>query len=135
MVHNQTLSLVIQLIHTIFVTSLIIFPLITSKYDLQYSILILLMTFHWFLCCGECIISYIEKKLLNDKYQMGDNANYKPYHNIVTKKIRNIFRIFNIIIFLLIIYRNYKNDNFYLILFFLILSFFLYFARMKYFIY
>jgi len=71
MVHNQTLSLVMQLIHTIFVTSLIIFPLITSKYDLQYAILILLMTLHWVLCCGECIISYFEKKLLNDKYQMG----------------------------------------------------------------
>jgi hypothetical protein len=40
MIHNHTISKLIQLIHTFFVITLIIVPLITSKYDLHYSILI-----------------------------------------------------------------------------------------------
>lgn len=130
MIHNHTISKVLQLIHTLFVIALIIVPLITSKYDLHYSILILLMTIHWFLCCGECIISYYEKIYLNNNYKMGDNPNLKPYHEIVTKNIRKIFRVFNTIVFLLIIYRNYNKNNFYPILLILFLSFILYFIKM-----
>jgi hypothetical protein len=36
----------------------------TNKYDLYFSIYIFLIFLHWLLFKNECILSYLEKKLL-----------------------------------------------------------------------
>lgn len=95
-----------------------------TKYDIYILLFILLIKIHWFFLKGECILSYIEKKLVLDNYKLGDDIycvpmNYFFNSNFIYKKnnifdnliINNIFNINNILIFY-ILYKNINSTNF-----------------------
>jgi hypothetical protein len=48
-----------------------------KNFDLMYLAFAAFILVHWIICKFECIISYIEKKLLNPSYQLGSD----PFDN------------------------------------------------------
>ena len=80
-------------------------------YDIYFSLFILLQTIHWGILKNECIVSYIEKKLINPDYKLGDKPkwipHYKVYHNKLTLLLKAILILGALI---LIIFRNNKNN-------------------------
>lgn len=73
---------IIQLIHY-FIDSfnMTYIVLFNPMYDIYYMIWLLLEISHWLLLKNECIISYIEKKLINNSYELGSNPRWTPYYS------------------------------------------------------
>jgi hypothetical protein len=63
-------------------------------YDFYYAAFLLVQTLHWASLKNECIITYIEKKLIDPNYILGSNIKHLPhnetYHNDVTLTIKAI---------------------------------------------
>ena len=112
MTESKLLLATIQLIH-FFIVAICMFYifLFNPIYDIYYSGFILCQTIHWGLLKNECIVSYIEKKLIHPNYQLGDKPkwipHYKVYHNKITILLKAIF-ILGALTF--IIFRNRKNN-------------------------
>lgn len=96
-----------------------------TKYDIYLLLFMLLIKIHWFFLKDECILSYIEKKLVLDNYKLGDDIYCIPIDyffniNYIYKK-ESIFdnpiinTIFNSIFSLYILYKNINSTNFILI--------------------
>ena len=119
------ISIGIQIFHTILSIYTTLFPHIYQKYDIYYIIYLFLLSLHWYLCKGECIITYLEKKILNKSYKLGDNPNYSPFHNIIGKKTMKLLNSLFIINYLLILYRNYNSSNFNIIILLTLLTIYL----------
>jgi hypothetical protein len=84
-----------------------IFPPI---YDIYFSLWMFLVTLHWALLKRECILSYIEKKLINPKYKLGDDPYNLPYQDIYYNKYTLSIKWLSLFIALcVIIYRNIEN--------------------------
>lgn len=93
-----------------------------TKYDIYILLFILLIKIHWFFLKGECLISYIEKKIVLDNYKLGDDLycipiNYLLNLNYIYKK-EKIFdnpiikSIYNNILIFYILYKNINSTNF-----------------------
>ena len=50
-------------------------------YDFYLIIFIFFQALHWLILKNECIISYTEKKLINQNYKLGYNISYIPHEN------------------------------------------------------
>ena len=50
-------------------------------YDIYFCGFILLQTFHWILLKNECSLSYIEKKLINPNYKLGEDPKWIPHYD------------------------------------------------------
>ena len=90
------------------------------QFDFYFIIIAFLQSMHWLVLKNECIITYIEKKLLDPNYKLGDNIAYNPYENIYyfnNKLLINIKTFIFFIIILYICYRNRKNKIVYLLIF------------------
>ena len=124
---------IIKTIHIIndifFSTYIFIFD---KKYDIYFVIYILILVTHWTLLKNECILSYIEKKLINKNYKLGEDPFNHPYHKELPKEIKKIFTILKYINLLYIIYRNIYN-KYILILIFIIFIMTIYNQRKNYF--
>jgi hypothetical protein len=62
----------------------------------------LCQSLHWLLLKCECIISYIEKKLINIEYKLGDN----PGYDIFNKSIILLLDLISLTIIFILFYRN-----------------------------
>ena len=99
---------VLHLLNEIFLSSYVfIFP---KKYDIYYICYILFIIIHWILLKNECIISYIEKKLIDKDYSLGSKPYLHPYHSFVPTYLIHLFEILKFINLLIIYFRN-SNDK------------------------
>ena len=65
---------VVSWFHFALVVFCVAFPLLFSRdrdLDLVYLSFVTLVVAHWFLLCGECVLSYLEKKLFFETYDLG----------------------------------------------------------------
>jgi hypothetical protein len=81
------------------------FPLFVTTYDVEYMLYLSAIAIHWAILKDECLISYIEKKVINNKYVLGENGDLPflsliNYENLPIIKFILFFSIFNIM------YRN-----------------------------
>lgn len=108
---NSILLYNITLFHIFIDVFLMSYIFIFSRiYDIYYCSFVLLQTIHWGLLKNECIISYVEKKLINSDYQLGDNVKWHPheeYHS--NQHIITLKAILILGTLLYIIFRNKKN--------------------------
>lgn len=76
------------------------------SFDFYFSLILLFQSFHWIIFKGECIINYIEQKLINTNYKLGDNPGYdgNPY-----PMISLIFQLAILFCITIIFYRNNNN--------------------------
>lgn len=121
------------LIEFFFTFYLIIFYY-TKKYDIIYSISLFIIFIHWKLFKGECILSYIEKKLLDNNYKMGTNIYHHPFKEVQNKYISLLMDFIKFITVIIVFIRNIQNIYIFIMLFILILNQFyhLYFKIKKY---
>jgi hypothetical protein len=70
---------VVMLLHSMLLCYMILYPLLSSHYDLSYLIIIFLIVGHWMLFNNECVLSYLEKKCFDPKYLLGKNGQNKFY--------------------------------------------------------
>lgn len=91
---NYTLEFV-KFLHTLIDISLCSYIFIASPvYDIYYAIVLLLQTLHWGALKNECIVTYIEKKLIDPKYELGSKIKWKPhvdtYYNLFTRLLKDL---------------------------------------------
>jgi hypothetical protein len=93
--NKQLLLEFVKLIHVVidFLICTYIF-LIDSIYDIYYSGFVFLQTIHWAVLKNECIVTYIEKKLIDPNYVLGSDINWLPhydtYYNETLKGLKSI---------------------------------------------
>jgi len=92
--------------------------LFNQMYDFYFIISIFLQFLHWLFFKNECVLNYVEKKLINNNYKLGNNISLVPFE----KRFYNDFFLkmkFVIIlsVLLCIYYRNkHKNIKYLLII-------------------
>lgn len=109
---NVILLAIIQLIH-FFIDAFCMFYifLFNPVYDIYYGSFILLQTMHWGALKNECIVSYVEKKLINQDYTLGDKPKWIPHYNVYHNKFTIYLKAILILGTLsFIIFRNRKNN-------------------------
>jgi hypothetical protein len=66
-------------------------------YDIYYALFVLIQTLHWAALKNECIITYIEKLLIDPNYELGSDIKYQPhtetYHNDITLVLKAVLII------------------------------------------
>jgi hypothetical protein len=130
MINKKNISKFFILLHILIIglpmIYFLLFLLNDNRYDIYYILGLLIIRFHWFFFKGECILTYIEKKILNPDYKLGSNifnaqVNEITNNNYIYKKIKPYsFENFNdikhnLFIFFILL-RNTKSKNFNLIL-------------------
>jgi len=108
---NNTLLLgIIQFIHFLIDSFNMSYIFIFSAvYDIYFVIWIFLQTIHWGLLKNECIVSYIEKKIINPNYLLGENPKWIPHYDIYYNKYTITFKSILIIGGLLFIVLRSKS--------------------------
>ena len=103
-----------------------------NKYDIYLLLFLLFVRLHWFFLKGECILSYIEKKVMLPNYKLGDDIFCSPWMELFTQdKTFDIFKEYyrnfteNLFIFF-ILYCNINSKNFNLLLLISIICIILY---------
>jgi len=103
---------VIQFIHFLIdsfnMTYIFIF---SAVYDIYFVIWIFLQTVHWGLLKNECIVSYIEKKMIDPNYELGENPKWIPHYDIYYNKYTITLKSILIIGTLLFIFIRSKSIN------------------------
>ena len=104
----------IQLIHILNEIFLSIYIFIFSKkYDIYFTIYLVIIAIHWLFIKNECIISYIEKKLINNNYILGSKPFYHPFRNLMPKYLIYLLDIMKFINIIVVLIRNYNNKYIY----------------------
>ena len=80
-------------------------------YDIFFVTWILSQTIHWGLLQNECIISYIEKKLINPKYKLGENPKWIPHYDVYYNKYTIMLKSILILGGLTYIFARSKKNN------------------------
>ena len=92
------------------ITNLYPFIIPKNKYDYLYIFLILLLNLSWIIFKGECLISYIFKKIKNNNYKMGTSNKSDDLKNLIGIHNYNIYMyiclFFVSISYIYVIYRN-----------------------------
>jgi hypothetical protein len=93
---------ILRFIH-IFVVFLIItyYILFDSKYDKLFILVFILMVTHWYLIKNECFLTYLEKKLENEHYQLGDFSAHPAMNSFTSLIVMSL----QFISFTLVFYR------------------------------
>jgi hypothetical protein len=68
------------------------------------------------------LISYLEKKAIDNNYKLGENPYKHPYRNIIPNNINNIINILKIFNIFIILFRNLNNIYIILIIFFIFIG-------------
>ena len=107
---NKKILYVLQIIHLFidfFCMSYIY--IFNPIYDIYFSGFILLQTIHWAALKNECIVSYLEKKLMDPNYELGSNPKWIPhydvFYNIFLKTVKAICIIGGLL------YVMFRNDS------------------------
>jgi len=80
-------------------------------YDIFFVTWILSQTIHWGLLQNECIISYIEKKIINPKYKLGENPKWIPHYDVYYNKYTIMLKSIFILGGLTYIFARSKKNN------------------------
>lgn len=84
--------------------------LFSAMYDIYFCGFILLQTLHWIALRNECIVSYIEKKLIDPGYVLGSKPRWLPHYNTFYNKYTKMIKAILIIGGLLfVVFRTDKN--------------------------
>lgn len=99
------LHLIIDLIPFIYIG---FFP---KKYDIFIVFIVFLQCIHWIILKNECSISYLEKRIIDNNYKLGQDISNIPHEKYFYKTLPNILflHFLQICIFLFILYRNRDN--------------------------
>ena len=81
-----------------------------TKYDYIYLMLLYFIIFHWLFFKGECILSYLFKKIEDNNYELGSSPKDDDCYYLFGEYRDYILAIKNILI-LLNIYILYKRNN------------------------
>jgi hypothetical protein len=100
------------------------------KYDYIYLIFLYFIILHWLLLKGECILSYLYKKICNPNYKLGSDFKYDEFYYLFGEYKNYILIIKNILI-TLNVYILYKRNNNYRCIIILISILYI-FAKYKY---
>ena len=119
-------------IHIIICLYLSLYAIIikNTKYDYIYIIFLYFTILHWLFLKGECIFSYLYKKIKNNNYKLGSNFKYDEFYYLFGKYKKLILNIKNILVLLnvYILYKRNKNYRYMII----ILIFIILFVKYKY---
>jgi hypothetical protein len=78
-------------------------------YDIYYAFWVFIQTLHWIALKNECILTYIEKKMIDPKYELGSNIKYLPhnehYHNELSLTVKAIIILSTLLII------TYRSNN------------------------
>lgn len=101
---RKNLAILIRIIHMTFTYGFIIFYILFAPitFDFYISLILLLQSFHWLFFKCECIFSYIEKKLININYNLGED----PSHDIFTSTFTFVLDFIAFIIIIILFNRN-----------------------------
>ena len=70
---KEVLIFVNRFLHYLIIIFNIFYVVIfTAKSDIVFLIYAIMLIMHWIFCYGECILTYMEKKLLNPGYKIGE---------------------------------------------------------------
>jgi hypothetical protein len=130
MISRKNLSKILGVIHNIIISLpflyFFIYLLNDRRYDIYFVLFLLIIRSHWNLLKGECIFTYLEKKILNPNYKLGSDifcvpTNYLNGTNYIDKKIKpysleNFNDIKHNLFIFFILLRNIKSKNFNLLL-------------------
>jgi hypothetical protein len=114
----------IVFLHITIILYLSLYALIiqNTKYDYIYIISLYFIVIHWLFIKGECILSYLYKKIKNNNYKLGTDFKYDDYYYLFGENKNIILNIKNALIFLnIIILYNRNNSYKWIIIFFIIL--------------
>jgi hypothetical protein len=109
----------LHILNEIFVSTYVF--IFDKKYDKYFMTYLVLTMLHWLILKNECILSYIEKKILDKNYVLGSSPYYHPFHSNLTPFILKLFEILKIINVSVIYIRNYNNLYISILVFMLIL--------------
>ena len=95
----MVLLLAVCLLHWLNIIFTISYPYIipANDFDKCFLAYMYMIAFHWVLLKGECFITYVEKKILNFEYQLGDCTSFSPHLQLVAgknKRIESSLRLF-----------------------------------------
>jgi hypothetical protein len=126
----------IMVIHILLILflALYVFFIQKSKYDYIYLAFIYFILLHWILLDGECIISYLYKKIKNNNYSLGDNFRNDDFYYVFGNYKNKVLMIYNLmLLFNIYIVCNRNNINNYFICIYLMLYiyFVLYFSYLS----
>jgi hypothetical protein len=107
----------------------------SKKYDIYIVIVVFLQCFHWLLLKNECSLSYLEKKILNNNYKLGDEITFIPHEDIyyLNKQTVIFMHLLQICVFIYILYRNI-NNLLIVLLSFINISIMIYIFKIRYFV-
>ena len=105
------LFFLIKFIHTLneFFFMFYVFIFKNNKYDIYYAIYFFFIFIHWLLLNNECILSYIEKKILDKDYILGNSPYSHPLMEEIPLSVlitNHLLKLYNIIV---VVFRNKKN--------------------------
>jgi len=108
--NKKKILYVLQIIH-LFIDFFCIFYIYIFNpiYDIYFCGFILLQTLHWALLKNECIVSYIEKKLIDPNYELGSQPKWIPHYDAFYNKFLKTIKAVCILGGL--IYVMFRNDN------------------------
>jgi hypothetical protein len=107
---NKKILYVLQIIHLFidfFCMSYIY--IFNPIYDIYFCGFILLQTIHWALLKNECIVSYVEKKLIDPNYELGAQPKWIPHYDVFYNTFLKTVKAICIIGGLL--YVMFRNDS------------------------
>ena len=89
---------------------LMYFFIFSPRYDALYLILWVLMVLHW-MVIGECILSYIEKHMIDPQYRIGEDSMTHPFIDDMfsSPEFQNMYhyveRMMGVILFCVVLFR------------------------------
>lgn len=110
---NFNVSLfVVRMLHSfVFFFSLFYIFIFKPKYDVLYITLAVVIMTHWLLFKNECILSYIEKKLMDKNYKMGDNVFSNPFMDTMfNKSIVYVMLLIQLLVYAFVFYRAFHKS-------------------------
>ena len=108
---NKELSYVIQFFHMLldilYCFYIFLFPI---EYDIYFLFFILFIVLHWCFFYNECLISYLEKKLIDSKYVLASDVNNIPHHKTFYNEF--IVNIIHLLIFINLSFIFYRSESY-----------------------
>lgn len=114
---------IIHILNELFLSTYVF--IFNKKYDIYFMIYIFINILHWMFLKNECILSYIEKKIIDKNYILGTQPFNHPYRELLPQYVLYLFKIFKFINIFIVFIRNLDN-MFIVITFILVIIFGIY---------
>jgi hypothetical protein len=83
--------------------------LFNQKYDFYFLAYVFAVMIHWFFLKHECLLSYIEKRIQNNNYQLGSKPYTNLYKTVLPKPLDILIKIMKPVNVLWVLLRNRHN--------------------------